>query len=58
MLILPFRPFTGQNKTKNRTAGTNRGAAEISEPNVDDKEVEITSLGSKSGEGLKTGVKL
>jgi hypothetical protein len=43
---------------KKRTAGTKRGAAEISEVNADSEEAEVASFGSKSGKGQKTGVHL
>jgi hypothetical protein len=51
--IVPYCPVA-----KKRTAGTKRGAAEISEVNVDSEEAEVTSFGSKSGKGQKTGVHL
>jgi hypothetical protein len=51
--IVPYCPVA-----KKRTAGTKRGAAEISEVNADAEEAEISSFGTKSGKGAKTGVHL
>ena len=51
--IVPYCPVA-----KKRTAGTKRGAAEISEVNADSEEAEIASFGTKTGKGPKTGVQL
>jgi hypothetical protein len=51
--IVPYCPVA-----KKRTAGTKRGAAEISEVNADAEEAEVSSFGTKSGKGSKTGVHL
>ena len=51
--IVPYCPVA-----KKRTAGTKRGAAEISEVNADSEEAEIASFGTKNGKGPKTGVHL
>jgi hypothetical protein len=49
--IVPYCPVA-----KKRTAGTKRGATEISEVNADSEEAEVASFGLKSGKGPKTGV--
>jgi hypothetical protein len=51
--IVPYCPVA-----KKRTAGTKRGAAEISEVNADAEEAEVSAFGTKSGKGSKTGVHL
>jgi hypothetical protein len=51
--IVPYCPVA-----KKRTAGTKRGAAEISEVHADSEEAEIASFGAKTGKGPKAGVHL
>ena len=51
--IVPYCPIA-----KKKTAGAKRGAEEISEVNAGAEEAEISSFGTKSGKGAKTGVHL
>jgi hypothetical protein len=51
--ILPYCPVA-----KKRTAGSKRGPGDISEVNADKNEGNISSFGTKSGRGPKTGVHL
>jgi hypothetical protein len=51
--LVPYCPVS-----KKRTAGTKRGAAEISEVHADADEAEVASFGTKSGRGPRTGVHL
>jgi hypothetical protein len=51
--ILPYDPVA-----KKRTAGTKRGPGEISDVTGETKDANVSSFGSKSGRGPKTGVHL
>jgi hypothetical protein len=51
--LVPYCPVA-----KKSIAGTKRGAAEISEVNADSVKADVSSFGSKSGKGPKTGVHL